>query len=69
MSEKREDRPFAHQVALLKVALILKKNPPQGTDEVIDKIVRDLNLDPVEFRKYFVEHYTELSEEVRRRGY
>lgn len=56
-------------VAMLKVAIEMKKGRLAEFEEIIDGVVEDLDLDADRFRKFVNRHMKTLMAHVRSRGY
>jgi len=58
-----------YQAALLKIAVKMRKGEMRGFEEMFNDILREMDLDPVEFRRYLNTHMTSLMATVKKRGY
>ena len=66
LEEKRERM---YQAALLKIAMKLRKENLKGFDAIFNEILKDMSLDPDEFRRYVNTHMQSLMATVKKRGY
>ena len=58
-----------YQAALLKIAIKMRRDEMKGFEEIFAEILRDMRLDPEEFRRYVNSHMESLMATVRKRGY
>jgi hypothetical protein len=58
-----------YQAALLKIAIKMRKDQLLGFEEIFSDILKDMQLDPEEFRHYVNSHMTSLMATVKKRGY
>jgi hypothetical protein len=58
-----------YQAALLKIAIKMRKEDYRGFDDIFSEILRDMNLNEVEFRRYVNTHMQSLMATVKQRGY
>lgn len=66
-TDNRRER--MHQAALLKIAIKMRKEEFKGFEEIFTDILKDMKLDPVEFRRYVNAHMPALMATVKQRGY
>jgi CRISPR/Cas system CSM-associated protein Csm2 small subunit len=63
-------RERMYQAGLLKIAMKMRRNEDlQGFDEIFREILREMDLDPEEFRRYVNNHMQSLMATVKKRGY
>jgi hypothetical protein len=63
-------REKMYQAGLLKIAMKMRRNEDlQGFDEIFREILREMDLDPEEFRRYVNTHMQSLMATVKKRGY
>jgi hypothetical protein len=68
METYKQERMY--QAALLKIAMKMKrKDEIRGFDELFLDILREMKLDPDEFRRYVNTHMESLMATVKQRGY
>jgi len=65
--EEKQERMY--QAALLKIAMKLRKENLKGFDAIFNEILKDMSLDPDEFRRYVNTHMQSLMATVKKRGY
>ncbi len=58
-----------YQAALLRIAIKMRKTEVKGFEEIFSEILRDMRLDPDEFRRYVNDHMQSLMATVKKRGY
>ena len=64
---KRENM---YQAGLLKIAMKMRRDEDlRGFDEIFREILKDMDLDPEEFRRYVNNHMQSLMATVKKRGY
>lgn len=56
-------------IAMLRIAMELKRPDAPGLESIIDGVVAKMGLDKAQFEKYLAEHLGTLKEAVRSRGY
>ncbi|MBI5546187.1 MAG: hypothetical protein HY901_20040 [Deltaproteobacteria bacterium] len=56
-------------IAMLRIAMELKRPEAPGLDEIIDGVVAKMGIDKAHFEKYLAEHLGTLREAARARGY
>lgn len=66
-SDPKEARMY--QAALLKIAIKMRRDDMKGFEEIFAEILRDMRLDPEEFRRYVNSHMESLMATVKSRGY
>ena len=66
-SNQNHDRMY--QAALLKIAIKMRRENYRGFDEIFSEILKDMNLNEVEFRRYVNTHMQSLMATVKQRGY
>ena len=64
-----EKQERMHQAALLKIAMKLRRHEMKGFEEIFSEILREMELDEVEFRQYVNSHLKTLMATVKKRGY
>ncbi|RME25284.1 MAG: hypothetical protein D6806_08105 [Deltaproteobacteria bacterium] len=63
-------RQRMYQAALLKIAIKMrKKDQLKGFEELFSEILKEMELDPEEFRRYVNAHMSSLMATVKKRGY
>ena len=63
-------REKMYQAGLLKIAMKMRLDEDiRGFDEIFREILRDMDLDPEEFRRYVNSHMQSLMATVKKRGY
>jgi hypothetical protein len=63
-------REKMYQAGLLKIAMKMRRDEDiRGFDEIFREILRDMDLDPEEFRRYVNSHMQSLMATVKKRGY
>jgi cytidylate kinase len=63
-------REKMYQAGLLKIAMKMRRNEDlQGFDEIFREILKEMDLDPEEFRRYVNTHMQSLMATVKKRGY
>ena len=65
--DTKEDRMY--QAALLRIAMKMRKQNLLGFEEIFAQILREMKLDPTEFRRYVNSHLSSLMATVKKRGY
>lgn len=65
--DSKQERMY--QAALLKIAVKMRKGEMKGFEEMFNDILKEMDLDPVEFRHYLNTHMTSLMATVKKRGY
>ena len=58
-----------YQAALLKIAMKMRKEEFRGFEEIFSEILKELDLDESEFRRYVNTHMQTLMATVKQRGY
>jgi CRISPR/Cas system CSM-associated protein Csm2 small subunit len=58
-----------HQAALLKIAMKMRREQMKGFEEIFSEILKEMDLDENEFRKYINTHMQSLMATVKKRGY
>ncbi len=58
-----------YQAALLKIAVKMRKGEMKGFEEMFRDILKEMDLDPEEFRSYVNSHMTSLMATVKKKGY
>jgi len=63
-------REKMYQAGLLKIAMKMRRDEDlQGFDEIFRQILKEMDLDPEEFRRYVNTHMQSLMATVKKRGY
>jgi len=63
-------RDKMYQAGLLKSGMKMRRDEDlRGFDEIFREILKDMDLDPEEFRRYVNNHMQSLMATVRKRGY
>lgn len=63
-------REKMYQAGLLKIAMKMRLDEDlRGFDEIFREILKDMDLDPEEFRRYVNNHMQSLMATVKKRGY
>ncbi len=63
-------REKMYQAGLLKIAMKMRLDEDlRGFDEIFREILKDMDLDPEEFRRYVNSHMQSLMATVKKRGY
>lgn len=63
-------REKMYQAGLLKIAMKMRRDEDlRGFDEIFREILKDMDLDPEEFRRYVNTHMQSLMATVKKRGY
>jgi cytidylate kinase len=63
-------REKMYQAGLLKIAMKMRRDEDlRGFDEIFREILREMDLDPEEFRRYVNTHMQSLMATVKKRGY
>ena len=58
-----------YQAALLKIAMKMRREKLHGFEEIFNDILKEMNLDSEEFRRYVNTHMQSLMATVKNRGY
>jgi hypothetical protein len=58
-----------HQAALLKIAMKMRRDEMMGFEEIFSEILKEMELDETEFRRYVSAHLQSLMATVKKRGY
>lgn len=58
-----------HQAALLKIAMKMRRDEMMGFEEIFSEILKEMELDETEFRRYVNNHLQSLMATVKKRGY
>lgn len=66
---EREKQERMHQAALLKIAMKMRREKLKGFEEIFSDILKEMNLDEDEFRRYVNKHLQTLMATVKKRGY
>lgn len=69
MAEQNTKQDRMYQAALLKIAMKMRKDEFRGFEEIFSEILKELQLDPDEFRRYVNAHMQTLMATVKQRGY
>ena len=72
MAEKMDVSPKQermHQAALLKIAMKMRRDEMMGFEEIFSEILKEMELDEIEFRRYVNNHLQSLMATVKKRGY
>jgi len=67
--ETNEKQERMHQAALLKIAIKMRRDEMKGFEEIFSEILREMELDQDEFRRYVNTHMQSLMATVKKRGY
>ena len=63
-------REKMYQAGLLKIAMKMRLDEDlRGFDEIFREILKNMDLDPEEFRRYVNNHMQSLMATVKKRGY
>jgi predicted transcriptional regulator len=63
-------RERMYQAGLLKIAMKMRRDEDlRGFDELFREILKEMDLDPEEFRRYVNTHMQSLMATVKKRGY
>ena len=63
-------REKMYQAGLLKIAMKMRRDEDlRGFDEIFREILKEMDLDPEEFRRYVNTHMQSLMATVKKRGY
>jgi predicted transcriptional regulator len=63
-------RERMYQAGLLKIAMKMRRDEDiRGFDEIFREILKEMDLDPEEFRRYVNTHMQSLMATVKKRGY
>jgi cytidylate kinase len=63
-------REKMYQAGLLKIAMKMRRDVDlRGFDEIFREILKEMDLDPEEFRRYVNNHMQSLMATVKKRGY
>lgn len=63
-------REKMYQAGLLKIAMKMRLDEDlRGFDEIFREILKNMDLDPEEFRRYVNSHMQSLMATVKKRGY
>jgi len=69
MLSPENKRARMYQAALLKIAIKMRRDEVKGFEEIFNDILKEMQLDPEEFRHYVNSHMDSLMATVKRRGY
>lgn len=58
-----------YAVAMLKVAMELKKGQQRGFEDIFEETLKVLNVDRESFKKYLSRHMEKLMKTAQKRGY
>ncbi len=67
--ETTEKLERMHQAALLKIAIKMRRDEMKGFEEIFSEILREMELDQDEFRRYVNTHMQSLMATVKKHGY
>ena len=63
-------REKMYQAGLLKIAMKMRRDEDiRGFDDIFREILKNMDLDPEEFRRYVNNHMQSLMATVKKRGY